>query len=312
MEELDEALYRLARNKAAGPDGIHAEFLKYLPNCNRISMLTLLNKFLDTEQLPPEWGESETVMFHKKGSFKDPANYRPIALLNSCQKLFTQIIQIRFKNWADKHNIIPECQGGFRKNRGCEDQVFALAAAIQLNIQKKAGRVYAMFIDFERAFPSISHAKLWEKLDKIGVSGKIIRIIRGMYEMSATVIRTEHGVTPKIDMTLGLLQGCLLSPLLFSLYISDIENILKNAGIAGVKITHLFELHILAFADDMVSLASTPGHLQRKINLLAEYFDKLDLKVNLSKTKIIIFRKGGRVGNVAFKYKGQPIEIVNE
>lgn len=87
---------------------------------------------------------------------------------------------------------------------------------------------------------------------------------------------------------------------------------MKNAGIAGIKITHSFELHLLAFADDMVSMAPTPGHLQRKINILADYFDKLDLKVNLNKTKVIIFRKGGRVGKVAFKYKGQPIEIVNE
>ncbi len=311
-EELGEALYKLARNKAAGPDGIHAEFLKYLPNCNRNSLLALFNKFLESEQLPAEWGESETVTFHKKGCFKDPVNYRPIALLNSCQKLFMQIVQIRLQNWATENNIIPECQGGFRKNRGCEDQIFALSAAIQLNVQKKAGKVYAIFIDFERAFPSIPHSKLWAKLDRIGVSGKIIRIIRNLYEMSATVIRTEHGATPKIDMTLGLLQGCLLSPLLFSLYISDIENILKGAGIAGIKITHSFELHLLAFADDMVSMAPTPGHLQRKINILAEYFDKLDLKVNLNKTKIMIFRKVGRVGKVTFKYKGQPIEIVNE
>lgn len=130
--------------------------------------------------------------------------------------------------------------------------------------------------------------------------------------MSNTVIRTEHGVTPKIDMTYGLLQGCLLSPLLFSLYISDIENILRDAGIAGVKITHNFELHILAFADDMVSLAPTPGHLQRKINTLSDYFDRLGLKVNFGKTKVMIFRKAGPTGNITFRYKGNPIEIVNE
>lgn len=144
------------------------------------------------------------------------------------------------------------------------------------------------------------------------MSGKVIRIIRNIYELACTAVRSEHGVTNKIDMTLGLLQGCLLSPLLFSLYISDIQKTLEEAGIAGVKITHNFELHLLAFADDMVSLAPTPGHLQRKINTLADYFEKLGLKVNLGKTKVMVFRKGGRVGNIMFKYNGQPIEIVNE
>jgi hypothetical protein len=111
---------------------------------------------------------------------------------------------------------------------------------------------------------------------------------------------------------MGLLQGETLSPLLFSLYISEIEKILRDSGIPGVKIDHTFDLQVLLFADDMVILASTPIYLQKKIDILRQYFLSLGLKVNLAKTKIVIFRKGGRVSDYVFTYGGEKIEIVSE
>lgn len=114
------------------------------------------------------------------------------------------------------------------------------------------------------------------------MSSKVINVIKHLYENSFTQISGPEGDTNKIDMTEGILQGETMSPLLFNLYISEIENILRTSDIPGVKITHRFVLQILCYADDMVLLASSPGGLQRKINLLQEYFDKLGLKVNTS------------------------------
>src|SRR6185503_19214546 len=113
----------------------------------------------------------------------------------------------RFKKWADEKNIIPEAQGGFRQARSCDDQIFVLNSAIQLNLQREMGKVFALFVDFERAFPSIPHDKLYDKLLKIGISDKFVRVIKAIYEKAETKLRTEHGMTEAVDITEGLLQG---------------------------------------------------------------------------------------------------------
>jgi hypothetical protein len=109
------------------------------------------------------------------------------------------------------------------------------------------------------------------------------------------------------------MQGCVASPLLFTLYIADIVQLLKNSGISGVNLNDLYELHLFLFADDMVLLASSARALQLKINLLKGYFEGLGLKINVVKTKIVIYRRGGKLpANIAFQFGNKELEIVKE
>jgi len=89
-------------------------------------------------------------MIFKKGNDKEPSNYRPIALLNSLLKLFTSIIQERLLQWCEEHAILPEAQAGFRKNRGCVDQIFTLNAILQIGTRRSG--IYALYVDFAKAF----------------------------------------------------------------------------------------------------------------------------------------------------------------
>lgn len=175
-------------------------------------------------------------------------------------------------------------------------------------IQKES---VCLLFDFARAFPSCPHDKLWEKLHSIGVSAKFIRLLRKIYEKSATQIRLQDGFSDPIDITEGLAQGCILSPLLFSFYTCDIEKTLQDHDVSGVQITLPLVLHILLYADHMIVMSATPEGLQMKIRRLEKYFDLLALKVHMDKTKVIVFRRGGRIkSGLQFKYKGEPIEIV--
>ncbi|OXA44553.1 LINE-1 retrotransposable element ORF2 protein [Folsomia candida] len=154
---------------------------------------------------------------------------------------------------------------------------------------------------------------MWKKLFSLGMSGKLIRILKSLYENATTKVRMEHGLTQPIDITEGVLQGEILSPFLYNLYVSEIEKLLINSNIPGVKITRDFFLHLLCYADDTVVLAYTPVHLQQKINILRSYFDELGLKVNLSKTKVMVFRRGGRLQHgLDFRYGEDKVEIVSE
>lgn len=158
--EMDYILKKLASHKAPGLDGICNEFHKNLPHNYTDSLLTSFNHILNTEEIPDSWYASETVMLHKKGDKMSPKNYRPIALLSASLKFFTALISKRLSDWASENGILPECQGGFRPGRSCADQIFTLNTVIQSKLRKKAGKLYALFIDFERAFPSIQHERL--------------------------------------------------------------------------------------------------------------------------------------------------------
>jgi hypothetical protein len=123
---------------------------------------------------------------------------------------------------AAKYKVLPEEQGDFRAKRGCDEQIFNLQAATHIGTRRK-GKVYALFIDFKRAFPSVPHDKLWSKLYSIGVSAKIIRILQALYKKSNTKIRLNEGLSDPIAITEGLMQGCVASPLLFTLYICKLK-----------------------------------------------------------------------------------------
>lgn len=147
----------------------------------------------------------------------------------------------------------------------------------------------------------------------INFASKIIEIFQTLYSQGSTSIKLEHGYSSNIEITEGLMQGDSASPICFSLYINDIADVLCKSGISGIRITENLELHILLFADDAVVLASSSRALQLKLNLLEKYFKSLDLKVNLMKTQVVVFRRGGRLqSDLKFLYGGQELEIVNE
>ncbi|OXA43455.1 putative RNA-directed DNA polymerase from transposon X-element [Folsomia candida] len=310
-DELVRAMNKLKNNKSPGPDCIVNELLKNLPDSGVDMVLNLLNRIMKKEEVPLEWTESVTCMIFKEGDESNPANYRPISLLNTMLKLFTQVLYGRLVIWAEKNKLIPECQGGFRSGRSCEDQILCLQTAIHAKLKQEKGN--ALFVDFERCFNTLPHNKMWNKLFSLGMSGKIIRILKSLYENASTRVRMEHGLTQPIDITEGVMQGEIVSPFLYSLYVSEMEKLLINSNIPGVKIERDFFLHLLCYADDTVVLASTPINLQHKINILKEYFEELGLKVNLSKTKIMVLGKEVRSGEYGpLNWVGQVNKLLEE
>ena len=138
------------------------------------------------------------VMLHKKGDRSEPGNYRGIALVQVICKIFTQLLLSRIENWSEVNDILPEFQAGFRKSRGCIDHLFTLHTINYLQLQKR-NKVYAAFIDYTRAFDSVSHKKLWDYLFEIGFPGKYLRIIQQLYKGASMHVRTREGHTKDFD-----------------------------------------------------------------------------------------------------------------
>ncbi|KAI5728807.1 hypothetical protein M8J77_021345 [Diaphorina citri] len=314
MWELNQVLKLAKKNKAPGSDEIPNEFYKNLPESSRHFLLDLFNKVFETREIPGEWSDAVLQMIHKKGDPKNPSNYRGIALVNTISKLFINIIQERIYTWAEKLKILDEGQAGFRKGRGCVDNLFTFYSVLCINLNRNK-KVFCCYVDFRRAFDLVPHELLWKHLFKLGLSTHLINVVKSLYDKARVKIRTDngYGFTDEVDMSIGLMQGLGISPLLYILFISDLVEYLKQNGVNGVTVDSTFRMIALMYADDLVLLAESDEEMQNMLNVFHRYCQEKQLVVNVDKTKIMIFRRKGRVSK---KYKftmgRDTLEIVSQ
>ena len=311
LTEIDKVIKKIKKGKAPGCDEINADFYKNLPNNWKILLQTLFNNILLTEMTPSSWSEAILVLFHKKGSKNEPGNYRGIALTNTISKIFTHILHERLFAWANKVNVLPESQGGFRPKRSCLENIYILQSVIHLKLRLDKGHAYAIFIDFKRAFDSISHYILWSKLYSFGLSAKFIRTLKYVYDNASFRVKLNNIFSKKFDISEGVLQGEVLSPLLLILFISDFERFLRDRGLEGIDINGYIDLLLLLYADDAVALTASSVQMHRLIRAIELYCDQNLLTVNTDKTKIVYFKKGGRNKEETFHMNGNQLEMVN-
>lgn len=314
-QELDSVIALLEKNKSPGPDGLGNEFYYAMDAGNREHLLSLFNNTLTTSSCPASWGQITITLIHKKGPTTDPANYRGISLMNSITKLFTSILTARLARWAEINDIIPEMQSGFRKQRGCTDNIFILNSLIQQKISDPKGKLYTAFIDFKQAFDSVNHSILWRKLISIGVSPRLINTIRSFYSVATARVSLPQGDTNPIPIHNGVLQGDTLSPLLFSLFLYDIESFIREnyPRIEGVSLNRSQSLLGLLYADDFVLFGRSKVELNHSLSALSDYATRNELVINVAKSKVVVFRKGGTLAKNTRFYMGQDeLEIVNK
>ena len=145
-------------------------------------------------------------------------------------------------------------------------------------------------MDFAKAFDSIKHDLLWNKLANMGVSKKSLNLLQSMYRKASCRVTANNILSSSFPCRKGVRQGCNLSPLLFSLYISDLETYLATNIAGNITLSNL-KAQLLLFADDMVLLADSQSGLQNSIDRLDEFCRTWDLKINIEKAKVVIFNK---------------------
>ena len=309
LQEIKIAIGQLRTNKSAGPDKLLNEFFINGKDVLCKTLLILFNKLFSMGYFPKEWTEGFIIPLHKKGSINDVENYRGITLLSTLGKLFSRVINNRLSEWAEEYYILIEAQAGFRPGMGTIDNIFVLHGLIthHLNHGKK---LFCAFVDFTKAFDYVVRDNLWFKLIHLGLRGNILNIIKSMYESIKSRVKFCDKLGTEFFCSLGVRQGECLFPLLFSLYVNDIEDHFSHSGFEGLDL-HMFKIFLLLYADDIVIFANSAEELQSGLDLLSVYCNKWKMKVNVSKTKILIFRKGGILSRqLEFIYEGSIIEIV--
>ena len=314
QEEIIKAINKLKKGKAPGLDNISPELLQAAGNTILPYLTNLFNKLFNTGTFPLRWAAAIIVPLYKKGDRDLADNYRGISLLSITSKLLTSILNTRLYKWAEDNNKINDEQAGFRRNYSTTDHIYTLHSIISNNLYgRRRCKTYVAFIDFKKAFDTVNRHTLWQILHKRGVSTKMLSQIKAIYKTVTAVVRHGSEYTREIICPLGVKQGCLLSPLLFSLLIAEVAYEVVDGGRTGYQfIPGAKELFTLLFADDIALISLTPAGLQTQINNLKRAAEKLGLVVNLEKTKIMVFRKGGYLGRLEKWYYGRErIEVVN-
>lgn len=277
--------------------------------------------------LPSSDARSDITNLPKPGAKPgDPAGLRGIAIGTQAAKLYATLLERRLSAWAEGTGRRADGQFGFRRNRSTaqaalvlrtlQDRYRAAAASHAHDVH-----LWACFVDFKQAFDRVPRSKLWQRLKQIGVGSGWLAAAQAIY---ADVPMTVAGGQHVISTTIGVKQGCPLSPTLFGLYIDAIEAELQQAVQNGLQLA-LAELApsqavaVLLYADDLALLATSAAGLQAQLDILERFCKRLGLTVNLVKTKVMLLAgehssqaalTAAQNGKVSFA--GERLPVVSE
>ena len=252
MDELKKASYILKPGKAPGIDGILNEMILCLLNSKPLVILKLFNAVLLSENPMECWNTSIINPIHKKGTKLDPENYRGIFLLCCLRKFFSAILNTRLMKFTLENKILSNEQLGFVPGNRTSDSLLILYNLVNYYCAKNNKHIYACFVDFKKAFDSIPRHKLFEKLIKHNITGKFYECLKHMYSKEITCIKVGNKTTDTFQTNQGVKQGCILSPLLFNIFLSDLTSTFHKQEYDLLHLNENESISSLIWADDLL------------------------------------------------------------
>ena len=307
-QEIRCAVFKQKNGKSCGPDDLSAELIKSSYDIISPYLISLFNDLFNNGVYPESWGLGYIVPIFKGGDPKSPKNYRGITLNNILAKIYSQILLNRLTSWTEKYDKISNCQFGYQKGKSTTDCIFILHSII-LKVLNNDQKLYSIFIDYEKCYDKINRLFLWQKLIAENVSTKMTRAIKSMYSSVRSAIRYNNLTSRCIHSYLGVKQGDPSSSLLFMMFVNDIiSNI--NTNLEGIFSVDEVQLFLMLYADDQVLFSTSPTSLQLMLNDVETYCNAWGLKINVAKTKVLIFEKGNFYTYYDFYLYGEKLEIV--
>lgn len=288
VEEILTAMQRAKNGKATGCDGIPVEVLRNGPTVRFLH--SLFNEAFSTGTTPSIWRKCflNPIPKNTTSDQREPSNYRGLALACSTYKLYCGVLNSRLAHWAEDNSILSDAQNGFRRGRNTVDHLCTLSSVIESRKLRRKP-TFVAFVDFHKAYDSINRALLWTKLSDLGICGRIHGALRALYVDSMYAVRVNGHSSDWFNVSCGLRQGCLLSPILFNLYINDLAVEIDDSGL-GTDLGDGTKLAILLYADDLALLAEDAEQLQALLDILGRWCARWQLRVNPSKSAVLHFR----------------------
>jgi len=227
LSELQTAIHK-AHDSAAGPDNVHYQMLKHLPESALESLLNILNDIWLTGEFPLSWSEATIIPIPKPGKDPtDPGNYRPIALTSCVCKTFERIVNNRLVWFLEKNKLLTEFQSGFRKQRNTNDQLIRFESFVREGFVRRE-HVVSVFFDLEKAYDTTWKYGILRDLHKCGLRGRLPQLIGNFLANRYFRVRVGSCLSNSFNQEMGVPQGSILSVTLFILKINSIVKCLPS------------------------------------------------------------------------------------
>ena len=294
-DEVMRELNNLKAHKTPGPDEIYARVLKECKAELCCPLTTLFNNSIKTLLVPKAWKLADVVPIFKKGERIKKTNYRPVSLTSTVGKILESIIANRIREHLEKHKLIKLSQHAFLKGFSCLTNLLSFYSEAYEAVDN--GKEYdTVYLDFSKAFDKVPHKRLLKKLEAHGIGGEILRWIREWLTNRKQRVCINGVKSDWRTVISGVPQGSVLGPLLFIIYLNDLDSDISS--------------NICKFADDTKIGRTINGPedsqaLQNDLNKLYEWSEKWQMKFSVEKCKMI--KMGTVIDNTVYKLNNLDI-----
>ena len=269
---------KMKENKAAGNDGMGSTFLKAVGRAISMPLVMLFQKSVDEGEIPMQWREANvTAIYKKKGKKCDPGNYRPVSLTSQLGKLCERVIRDAVVHHMEGNGLIGGSQHGFRKGKSCLTNLLEFLDEVGDNVDRGIP-VDVIYLDFAKAFDKVPHMRLLYKLERYGINANIVRWIKTWLSGRRQRVVIGDKYSGWEEVWSGVPQGSVLGPILFIIYINDLEENVLNK--------------IWKFADDTKLMGRVDSEesvrlLQEDLNELFRWSEEWLMQFNIEKCNVM-------------------------
>ena len=302
--KLEIAVASLKKGKSVVVDKIAAELVQAGGKTMIDVQTEICNRIWTTGECPSPWTQSLIITLPKKCNLQLCQNYRTISLISHSSKVMLKAILNRLKPQAEE--IIAEEQAGFRTGRSTTEQIFNLRILYEKCLQHQQN-MYHVFIDFKNAFDRVWHVVLWATMWKYNTRTNLVRTIEQLYDKATSAVQMNGSKGEWIRATVGVKQGCLLSPTLFNIFLERIisDALEEHDGKVSIGSRNITNLR---FADDIDALAEEEPELEDLVESLDKICTRYKMEISAEKSKLMTNSANGIQREI--KVKGQKLGIV--
>ena len=280
LDEVETALKWIKSSKAPGNDNIHTEFLKNMSHKATSWLQAFLSTCMTTSTIPSKWKTAKVIFILKpKKPADEPKSYRLISLLSHIYKLLERLLHVLARIIDTVKEKLPTTQAGFRKGKSTTDQVVQLVNDIETALQKKQ-KFGAVLVDLTEAFDTVWHCGLYLKTLQTIPDVRIVKFIMLLVQDQPFVLETSNSECSRRRLSNGVLQGSVLVPILFNIFVSDMLN--------GVCMQYSY-LDDTTLGFDIHSFEAIKTSLEKDLKMLAQFFNRWHVKMSITKTVSLVF-----------------------